>query len=190
MSRLVDIQSIYDGASNVIDLSTKLQYNSQALLTEALAASTANGEGAALVGVEDSAANFTATTVEGVLAELQTNIDAVNLDGLQYATTTVTHDGGATQSIGTIPLNAVITDVRVVVTTTFDGTTPNCTIGNTNDGVTTLADSDDFDLTLAGVQQKLEWQVNGNAASDWSVFLTVSGATQGQAEVIFFYTQP
>ena len=33
-------------------------------------ASTANGEGASLVGVEDSAGNFTATDVEGVLSEL------------------------------------------------------------------------------------------------------------------------
>ncbi|MCH8940278.1 MAG: hypothetical protein IIC27_04040, partial [Chloroflexi bacterium] len=33
-------------------------------------ASTGTGEGASLVGVEDSAANFTATTVEGVLAEI------------------------------------------------------------------------------------------------------------------------
>ena len=38
-------------------------------------ASTATGEGASLIGVEDSAANFTGTTVEAVLAELQSNID-------------------------------------------------------------------------------------------------------------------
>lgn len=35
-------------------------------------ASTANGEGASLIGVEDSADNFTATDLEGVLAELYT----------------------------------------------------------------------------------------------------------------------
>lgn len=33
-------------------------------------ASTANGEGASLVGVEDAGGNYTATTVEGVLAEI------------------------------------------------------------------------------------------------------------------------
>lgn len=41
-------------------------------------ASVTNGEGAALVGVEDSAGNFTGTDVEAVLAELQTAIDAVD----------------------------------------------------------------------------------------------------------------
>lgn len=39
-------------------------------------ASSATGKGAALVGVEDDAAKFDATTVEGVLAELQVNIEA------------------------------------------------------------------------------------------------------------------
>jgi len=38
-------------------------------------ASTDNGKGASTVGVEDSGAKFTATDVEGVLAELQDNID-------------------------------------------------------------------------------------------------------------------
>lgn len=55
-------------------------------------ASTANGKGASLVGVEDSAANFSGTTVETVLAELQGNIDsALTLDpvsSLQVGTST------------------------------------------------------------------------------------------------------
>ena len=37
-------------------------------------ASTANGEGASLVGIEDAAGDFTATTVEGALAELAADI--------------------------------------------------------------------------------------------------------------------
>jgi len=39
-------------------------------------ASTQTGKGASLVGVEDAAGKFTATTVEGVALELQTNIEA------------------------------------------------------------------------------------------------------------------
>ena len=46
-------------------------------------ASTANGEGASLVGVEDSAGYFTGTDVEAVLAELYGNIT----DGVDYTTT-------------------------------------------------------------------------------------------------------
>lgn len=40
-------------------------------------ASTATGDGASLVGVEDSAGNFTGTDVEAVLAEIQGNVDSV-----------------------------------------------------------------------------------------------------------------
>lgn len=45
--------------------------------TETELSSNANGQGASLIGVEDAAGDFVATDVEGVLAELQTNIDNV-----------------------------------------------------------------------------------------------------------------
>lgn len=44
-------------------------------------ASTANGEGASLVGVEDSAGNYTATTVEGVLTEIDGRLDTLEAGG-------------------------------------------------------------------------------------------------------------
>ena len=55
-------------------------------------ASTATGEGASLIGVEDSAGHFTATNVEAVLAELQANINSsaagINMkDAARVATT-------------------------------------------------------------------------------------------------------
>lgn len=40
-------------------------------------ASTANGEGASMIGIEDAAANFTATTVEGVLTEIDGRLDTL-----------------------------------------------------------------------------------------------------------------
>lgn len=45
-------------------------------------ASTANGDGAALIGIEDSGGLITATTVEGALAENRTAIDAIEADYL------------------------------------------------------------------------------------------------------------
>ncbi len=42
--------------------------------TQTLIASVSNGEGASLVGIEDSAGNFAAVNVEAALAELQSNI--------------------------------------------------------------------------------------------------------------------
>lgn len=44
-------------------------------------ASTETAKGASLVGVEDIAGKFTATTVEGVLTELQTNIETTSSSG-------------------------------------------------------------------------------------------------------------
>lgn len=45
-------------------------------------ASTANGKGAALIGIEDSGTLITATTVEGALAENRAAIDAIEADYL------------------------------------------------------------------------------------------------------------
>lgn len=193
MTRLVDIQSITDGGSNVVTIGTALALNGATLAEEPTLASTANGDGASLIGVEDAATNWAATDVEGVLAEMQTSIDAVDaISDLRYSTATVTFNGGATQTLGTIPLNAVVTEVRVITTTVFDGTSPTITIGNDIDGNAVLADTDDFaiDGSLNQVQQKLEWFPNGDGAAVYSVGLTSGGSTAGEAEVIFFYTYP
>lgn len=190
MSRLVDIQTITDGGSNVVTIGTDLALNGSNVALAPDLASTANAEGAALIGVEDSAANFTATTVEGVLAELQTNIDAGVADGLQYASVSMQHDGTLNPSIGTIPVNATITDLRVIVTEVFDGTSPVLSVGNDLDGASALADTDDFDLKTLGVQQKLEWYPNTSGSTIYDADLTPDSSTTGELEVIFFYTQP
>lgn len=65
-------------------------------------ASTANAEGASLIGVEDSAGSFTATDVEGVLAELQTNIQnsAAGVNAKDAARLATTGDLGASYAAG------------------------------------------------------------------------------------------
>lgn len=80
-------------------------------------ADTANGEGASLVGIEDSAGDFTATTVEGALAELVT--ESVALAGTQTITGDKTFSGttlltgslevdGTTQLDGAVTINATV----------------------------------------------------------------------------------
>lgn len=54
--------------SDLSDYALLTSLNDYALLADL--ASTANGDGASLIGVEDSGGNFTATNLEGVLAEL------------------------------------------------------------------------------------------------------------------------
>ncbi len=47
--------------------------------------STASGEGASLIGVEDAAGNFTGADVEAILAELKTSLTAVAPPNVKYA---------------------------------------------------------------------------------------------------------
>lgn len=61
--------------SNVTIGTTALTFETIKTSTEL--ASTANGKGASLVGIEDSGGKITATTVEGALAEIATNVNAI-----------------------------------------------------------------------------------------------------------------
>jgi len=69
-------------------------------------ASDANGDGASLIGIEDTAGDFTATSVEGALAELVT--ESVALAGVQTITGDKTVSGNTTLS-GTLDANGVNT---------------------------------------------------------------------------------
>lgn len=76
-----------DGSDNLaIDWSTAFN-DAKAVKAEDLNSST-NGEGASIIGIEDSAGNFTATNVEAALAELA----AADFDGIEYTAAT----GGVT----------------------------------------------------------------------------------------------
>lgn len=66
----VDIQAASDDVESAI---TDLDDNKAGLTR---LASTANGDGASLIGIEDSAAQFTATDVEAALAEVKSLVDA------------------------------------------------------------------------------------------------------------------
>lgn len=67
-----------------------------------LLASTSNGEGAALIGIEDSGALIAATTVEGALSEIATNVAAigtpVQLKGTWDASSGSFPGGGSAQA--------------------------------------------------------------------------------------------
>jgi hypothetical protein len=68
------LATLLGGASS--DASTLHNHDTQ-YHTKAILASITTGQGASLIGVEDSGANFTGATVEAVLAELQANINAI-----------------------------------------------------------------------------------------------------------------
>lgn len=81
-------------------------------------ASTANGEGASLVGVEDSAGNFTGTTVEAVLAEIQATIDGLKTSGSWTAALT----GYASNPTGTMNWYKYDDEVRLILPAAISGT--------------------------------------------------------------------
>lgn len=65
---------------------------------EADLASTANGKGASLIGIEDAAAAITATTVEGALAEIATKVNAGSVEETDYIAHVGLLGGAATGS--------------------------------------------------------------------------------------------
>lgn len=70
-----------DNRLKVGDGSATKTFSSDDVWSQALA-STSNGEGASLIGIEDAATLITATTVEGALAENRAAIDAIEADYL------------------------------------------------------------------------------------------------------------
>ncbi len=70
-ARVVDVETVVDAKAKVADdTATGLATHKTDL------AATDNAKGASLIGIEDSANKFAATTVEAALAELQTNIES------------------------------------------------------------------------------------------------------------------
>jgi len=125
-------------------------------LTSTILASTATGEGAALIGVEDAGGNFTATDVEGVLAELAgasggfTQEQIEDFAGAMFSGNTETGITATYQDAdGTIDL--VVADTTVAGDTGSTGITPGDTLtiaGGTN--VTTAMVGDTLTINASG----------------------------------------
>jgi hypothetical protein len=93
-------------------------------------ASDANGDGASLVAIEDAGTLYTATDVEGALAEVKPLADDAYAARVQKKTLTVGHadltdaDGSQTVNLDTaLPANARIVGVNVKLATPFSGGT-------------------------------------------------------------------
>ena len=138
-------------------------------------ASTTNGEGASMVGVEDAAGNWTSTDVEGVLVEVDTRLDALESGGtLDWQIKTAAHtaaDGekllvDTTSAAVTITLPATPSagDEVIVRDAKRTSETNAITVGRNGSNIGGLAE--DMTIQINGIQAHL---VYVDAGHGWSV---------------------
>lgn len=125
-------------------------------------ASTANGDGASLIGVEDSGGKFTATTVEAALAEgidarrVATTADANTIGGVVVCHRIAVADG-ATGNVD-VTLNAtygklIVTDVHLYKTAGAGGASDTIQVFNGSDAITDAMSINVADTTVVRAGQ-------------------------------------
>lgn len=140
-------------------------------------ASTANGEGASLVGIEDAAAQFTATNVEGALTESLDAAQAAQADATQALSDAATAqqdiddhiadatDAHAASAIGFTPAgNLAATQVQAALEE-LDSEKIAATEKGTANGVATLDGSGKLpssQLTIEAFEYKGSWDASTN----------------------------
>lgn len=152
-------------------------------------ADTATGEGAALVGIEDVATIYTATTVEGALAEVKGVADtALQADDARFVTATIAvadAPGGATDAALTLSLvdsaGADITSARQVLITTTDTQYAPHDFG-TPSATTTFATATTGSIIASGASWAL---IETDAAGDFACTVTNSAD-----ETVYFRAEP
>ena len=141
-------------------------------------ASATNGEGASMVGIEDSAGNYTATDVEGVLTEIDGRLDTLESGGtLDWAIKTSAYtavDGDkllvdTTSGVVTItlPLTPSAGDEVIVRDAKRTSETNAITVARNGSNIGGLAE--DMTIAIDGVQTHL---VYVDAGHGWSVNAT------------------
>jgi len=142
-----DLTPGVDGTTLTAEIASR-----QAITTDL--ASTANAKGASLVGIEDSAGNITATTVEGALAEkkdgrLVANLadDAV-IGGIPVITVVAIADGATADKDIVLTHKTEIIDVIIMKTAGAGGASDTITVKNTATAVTNAMDINVADKTV------------------------------------------
>lgn len=132
--------SLYENGSNELAIQFSTTFNDQRAVAAADLASTANGEGASIIGIEDAGAYFTATDVEGALAELAANAAT---SGVEYTVGT----GGVTKG----DLLAVTSNNTVQTKSTLTAATWGVGLAATTEIATATVNSLSNDTVLTGV---------------------------------------
>lgn len=126
-------------------------------------------------------ANGAGVTVDNDTIEHSTGTLSVK-DGMRYRKVDFAYDTSSPFNIGdALPVNAIVIGWMVQVDTTFDGTTPTLSIGDSGDadGIATTAQ---IDLESAGLNVGDAWV--DESSTQVTGTLTVSGASQGAGSLM------
>jgi len=138
---------------------------------------------AAEVPVADSGGNFTATDVEGVLAELHATATADVAK--TYVATVNYNDSSPVTLVSNLPAGSDILEVKAFVKTAFNGTTPTIKIGSsgTDDSVIDTTEVDLTDASAGGNPTILGKWVEWSGTENLICTIGGSGASQGQVKL-------
>ena len=149
-------------------------------------ASTANGEGASMIGLEDAGGLITATTVEGALAENRTAIDAIEDNG-------ITSSNGSISATGTIGADNLQVDVAFSTSGAANRSIEAQALASTTNGegasMVGVEDaagnwtSTDVEGVLVEVDSRLDVLESGGTA-DWSLITTNTTAADGDKYLV------
>ena len=167
-----------NGSAIAIDFSTTFAEADKAIAAADLA-STANGEGASIIGVEDAGGNYTATDVEGVLTEIDGRLTALEgATGTAWTVKTANYtavDGDRiladTVSVGaftiTLPASPTVGDEIRVRDSERNTETAAITVARNGSNIAGLAENLTIDINGADVTF-----VYASVSEGWSVSST------------------
>lgn len=150
-----EIKTAYEGEANTNAFTDAEQTKLTALPTAAEFASTATGDGASLIGIEDSGGFFTATDVEAALAEIAPRAFQIAVSDETTALST-----GTAKRTFRMPYAMTLTEVRASVGTAPTGSVLTVDI---NEGGTTILSTK---LTIDASEKTSETAATAAVISD------------------------
>lgn len=140
---------------------------------------------------------FTGTTIadnddiKGALQSLETAVEAASVPAtmveMEYAS--FNYNDGTVTVASSIPANAWITEIRLFMSTAFDGSGGALNLGNTTDGGSFVFPTGAFDPTDATAPQTALIMAQPTAAENLVLTVTQGTATQGAGDIIVTYIQ-
>lgn len=106
-------------------------------------------------------------------------------------TTSLTFGSTTTVSMFTLPANAVIEKVRLILDTPFNGTTPTATVGYSGQASILMGSAQNDLKGLSGDSyETYPYLVPSGSTRDLEITYAASGSTAGAARILVFYSIP